>query len=121
MALASAEGAHANPSDSFALYSMSLLSILEEQLDTLGDEDLCLFNNRVRRMYNRRMAKRHGLKPRCFECGDLGHFVADCPKWNAYYLKGSSGGTNDSGGPFKSNDYKYRLKKGSRIRASAEL
>ena len=35
LALASAEGACANPSNSFALFSVSLLSILEEQLDTL--------------------------------------------------------------------------------------
>ena len=59
------------------------MSILEVQLDTLGDEDLCLFNNRVWRMYDRPMSKKHGAKPRCFECGDPSHFVADCPKRNA--------------------------------------
>ena len=47
MSLASAEGARANPSDGFALSSVSLMSILEEQLDTFGDEELCLFNNHV--------------------------------------------------------------------------
>ena len=47
LALTSAAGASANSSDSFALSSLSLMSILEEQLDTLGDEELCLFNNRV--------------------------------------------------------------------------
>ena len=77
LALASAEGACANPSDSFALSSVSLLSISEEQLDTLGDEDLCLFNNCVRCVYDRWMAKKHGSKPGCFECGYPGHFVAD--------------------------------------------
>ena len=116
LALASAEGACANPSDSFALSSVSLLSISEEQLDTLGDDDLCLFNNRVRRVYDRRMAKKHGSKPGCFECGYPSHFVADCPKRNAYYTKGNGSGTNDSGGFHKQYDYKRRPRKGSRVK-----
>ena len=116
LALASAEGAKSNSSDSFALSSVSLLSISEEQLDTLGDEDLCMFNNRVRRVYDRRMAKKHGSKPGCFECGDSGHFVTDCPKRNAYYTKGNGSGMHDSGGPHKQNDYRHRPRKGSRIK-----
>ena len=114
MALTSVEGAHANPSDGFALSSMSLMSISKEQLDTLGDEELCLFNNRIRRVYDRRMSKKYGAKPGCFECDDLGHFVADCPKRNAYYQKGGGNSSNDAGGNSKLIDYKYRwLKKGS--------
>ena len=74
------------------------MSISEEQLETLGDEELCLFNNRVRRVYDRRMSKKHGTKSGCFECGDPGHFVADCPKRNHYYLKGGGSGSNDAGG-----------------------
>lgn len=85
LALASAERARANPCDSFALSFVSLMSISEEQLDTLGDEELCLFNNRARRVYDRWMSKKHGSKPGCFECGDPSHFVADCPKRNTYY------------------------------------
>ena len=84
------------------------MSILEEQLDTLGDEELCLFNNRVRRMYDRQMSKKHGTKPGCFMCGDPNHFITNCPKQNAYYQKGSDSGSNDTGGFSKPNDYKYR-------------
>ena len=62
------------------------------------------------------MSKKHGSMAGCFECGTLGHFVADCPKRKAYYLKGNGGGMNDSGGPFKSNDYKYHPRKASRIK-----
>jgi hypothetical protein len=88
-------GSPTDPSPSFAL--SSLLSITEEQLETLGDNDLCLFNNRVRRVYDRRMMKRNGYKQGCFECGEPGHFVADCPKRNDYYKKGTGGGSFDSG------------------------
>ena len=116
MALASAKGACANPSNSFALSFVALLSISKEQLDTLGDEDLCLFNNRVRRVFDRRMAKKHGSKPGCFECGDPGHFVAECPKRNSYYTKGNGNGANDSGGSYKKYDYKRRSKKGSKVK-----
>jgi len=59
------------------------------------------------------MAKKHGSKPGCFECGDPGHFVADYPKRNAYYMKGNGSGTHDSGGFHKQNDYKRRPRKGS--------
>ena len=113
MALASVEGACANSSDSFAFSFLSLLSISKEQLDTLGDEELCLFNNHVRRVYDRRMAKKHGSKPGCFECGDLGHFITDCPKRNVYYQKGGDSGSHNSGGPFKSNNYNKGLPEGS--------
>ncbi|KAG8047815.1 hypothetical protein GUJ93_ZPchr0008g11456 [Zizania palustris] len=74
----------------------SLMSITEDQLESLGDDDLCLFNNRVRRVYDKRMFKRHGTKSGCFECGDPGHFIADCPKCNGH-KKGTSGGFHDSG------------------------
>ena len=47
LALASVERARANPSDGFALSSVSLMSISEEQLDILGDEELFLFKNHV--------------------------------------------------------------------------
>ncbi|KAG8095585.1 hypothetical protein GUJ93_ZPchr0012g22068 [Zizania palustris] len=73
----------------------SLMSITEDHLESLGDDDLCLFNNRVRRVYDKRMFKIHGTKSGCFECGDPGHFIADCPKRNGH-KKGTGGGFNDS-------------------------
>ena len=105
-------GSPTDPSPSFAL--SSLLSIKEEQLETLGDDDHCLFNNRVRRVYDWRMMKRNGYKQGCFECGETGHFVADYPKRNDYYKKGTGGGSFDSGNHPKQNDYKQRSKGGSR-------
>ncbi|KAG8061563.1 hypothetical protein GUJ93_ZPchr0003g16752 [Zizania palustris] len=74
----------------------SLMSITEDQLELLGDDDLCLFNNRVCRVYDKRMFKRHGTKSGCFECGDPGHFITDCPKRNGH-KKGTGGGFHDSG------------------------
>jgi len=62
------------------------------------------------------MAKKHGSKPGCFECGDPGHFIADCPKRNTYYMKGNGSGTHDSGGFHKQNDYKRHPRKGSLVK-----
>ncbi|KAG8061140.1 hypothetical protein GUJ93_ZPchr0003g16556 [Zizania palustris] len=74
----------------------SLMSITEDQLELLGDDDLCLFNNRVRRVYDKRMFKRYGTKSGCFECGDPGHFIADRPKRSGY-KKGTGSSFHDSG------------------------
>ena len=67
-------------------------------------------------MYDRRMAKKHSSKLGCFECGDSGHFITNCPKWNTYYTKGNGSDSYDSDGLFKRNDYKFRPRKGSRAK-----
>ncbi|KAJ1255609.1 hypothetical protein BS78_K182600 [Paspalum vaginatum] len=37
------------------------------------------------------MSKKRGERPKCFECGEVGHFIAECPnKQNDYYKKGKS-------------------------------
>ncbi|WVZ94135.1 hypothetical protein U9M48_040067 [Paspalum notatum var. saurae] len=37
-----------------------------------------------------RMSKKRGERPKCFECGEVGHFIAECPNKNDYYKKGKS-------------------------------
>ena len=66
------------------------MSVTEEQLATLGDDELCLVSCRFQRAYDNRMSKKRGERPKCFECGEVGHFIAECTNKNDYYKKGKS-------------------------------
>ncbi|WVZ51749.1 hypothetical protein U9M48_002862 [Paspalum notatum var. saurae] len=66
------------------------LACTEEQLATLGDDELCLVSSRFQRAYDNRMSKKRGERSKCFECGEVGHFIAECPNKNDYYKKGKS-------------------------------
>jgi hypothetical protein len=80
MALVSGGGSASNSSPAMFALS-SLLSITEEQVESLGDEELALVASRLTRFHNNRMSQRHGgSKDGCYNCGDPNHFVASCPK-----------------------------------------
>ncbi|WVZ80856.1 hypothetical protein U9M48_028298 [Paspalum notatum var. saurae] len=68
----------------------ALMSVTEEQLATLGYDELCLVSSHFQRAYDNRMSKKRGERPKCFECGEVGHFIAECPNKNDYYKKGKS-------------------------------
>jgi hypothetical protein len=87
MALVSGNGSSslANPSHvSFAL--SSLVSVIEEQMESLGDDELALIISRFSRFHNNRLNRRRGGGPKegCYGCGDPDHFVAHCPKKNKH-------------------------------------
>jgi hypothetical protein len=69
---------------SFAL--SSLVSIIEEQLETLGDDELVLIISQFSQFHNSRLNRRRGggLKEGCYDYGDFNHFVAHCPKKNKH-------------------------------------
>jgi hypothetical protein len=80
MALVSGGGATSNSSPAMFALS-SLLSIIEEQVESLGDEELALVASRFTRFHKNRMTRRRGgSKDGCYNCGDPDHFVASCPK-----------------------------------------
>jgi ferredoxin len=80
MALVSGGGSASNSSPAMFALS-SLLSITEEQVESLGDEELALVASRFTWFHNNRMSRRRGgSKDGCYNCGDLDHFVASCPK-----------------------------------------
>ena len=58
----------------------SLVSITEEQVDALDDEDLGLIVKKFTCFYNNRRDRRRGGSRACSEGGDTTHFKADCPK-----------------------------------------
>ncbi|KAJ1254199.1 hypothetical protein BS78_K106600 [Paspalum vaginatum] len=69
----------------------ALMSVTEEQLASLGDDELCLVSSRFQHAYENRMSKKRGERPKCFECGEVGHFIAESPnKQNDYYKKGKN-------------------------------
>jgi hypothetical protein len=80
MALVSACGSVSNSSPAMFALS-SLLSITEEQVESLGVEELALVASRFTRFHNNRMSRRRGgSKDECYNCGEPDHFVASCPK-----------------------------------------
>jgi hypothetical protein len=59
----------------------SLLTIIEEQVESLGDEELALVASRFTWFHNHHLNQwRGGSKDGCYNCGDPDHFIASCPK-----------------------------------------
>jgi hypothetical protein len=73
-------GLKTNANMSSRHFSLSfLVSMLDEEFDMLGEEDLALLSRRFERMYtNRKNARRSSGM--CYRCGKHGHFIADCSK-----------------------------------------
>jgi hypothetical protein len=64
------------------MYSFSsLVSLLDEDFDVFGEDDLALLSRRFERMYKNRMSSRRNSRT-CFKCGKTRHFFAECPKLN---------------------------------------
>jgi hypothetical protein len=67
---------NANPST--RMFSLSsLMSLLDEEFDVLGKDELALLTRRFERMHENRVNTRRNTR-NCFQCGKPGHFVADC-------------------------------------------
>jgi hypothetical protein len=76
--LALVSGSRTNANMSLRQFSLScLVSMLDEEFDVLGEEDLALFSRRFKRMYtNRKNARRSSGM--CYQCGKHKHFIAEC-------------------------------------------
>jgi hypothetical protein len=60
------------------------VSVIEEQIESLGDHELALIISWFSRFHNNRLNHQRGGGPKegCYGCGDPDHFVAHCPKKN---------------------------------------
>jgi hypothetical protein len=70
----------ANTNPSTRMFSLScLMSMLDEEFDVLGEDELALLTRRFERLHENRVNMRKNTRT-CFQCGKPGHFVADCPE-----------------------------------------
>jgi hypothetical protein len=87
MALVSGNYSSSSANPSHMLFAMSsLVSVIEEQLEALGDDELALVISQFLWFHNNRLNRQRsgGPKEGCYGCGDPNHFVAHCPKKNKH-------------------------------------
>ena len=66
--------ANLSSTPSFAL--SSLCHIADDELEVFDDDQLVLLTNKFKRVYENRRNRRRSEG--CFNCGERGHFIADC-------------------------------------------
>lgn len=101
---------------SFAL--SSLVSVSEEQLEVLDDDELALITRRFMRFNDNRKNRRRNNN-NCFDCGKPGHFAADCPDKNKTKSKYDYNKHKNKDGTKKKKKYTDREKKEYRKKAKA--
>jgi hypothetical protein len=57
------------------------MSILDEDFDVLGENELALLTRRFERLHENRVSMRRNTGT-CFKCGKVGYYFAECPKVN---------------------------------------
>jgi hypothetical protein len=65
----------------FALSSLSAAS--DEQYESIPDDEIALLARKFHVLHRFRKERRRSLRG-CFECGDITHFITDCPKWKKF-------------------------------------
>jgi hypothetical protein len=55
------------------------MSLLDEEFDVLGEDELALLTMRFERMHENRVNSSRNMRT-YFQCGKPGHFVAYCPE-----------------------------------------
>jgi hypothetical protein len=80
LALVGGSKGKANTNPSTRMFSLSSLMFMpDEEFDVLREDELALLARRFERLYENRVNMRRNTGT-CFQCGKLGHFVADYPE-----------------------------------------
>jgi hypothetical protein len=80
LALVGGSKGKTNTNPSTRMFSLSsLMSMPDEELDVLGEDELALLTRRFERLYDNRVNMRRNMRT-CFQCSKSGHFLADCPE-----------------------------------------
>jgi hypothetical protein len=80
LALVGGSKGNANTNPSTRMFSLSsLMLMLDEEFDVLGEDELALLTRRFERLHKNRVNMRRNTTT-CFQCGKPGHFIADCPE-----------------------------------------
>jgi hypothetical protein len=80
LALVGGSGANSNADASSRMYSLSsLMSLLDEEFDVLGENELVLLTKRFERLHENQVNTRKTTQT-CFQCGKPGHFIANYPE-----------------------------------------
>jgi hypothetical protein len=100
-----------NTTDSSALkFGLSSLSVAsDEQYKSIPDDEIALLARKFCALHRFRKERRRSPRG-CFECGDITHFIADCPKRKKFdssnkYNYNNRNDSSDKGGGKK----KYRF------------
>jgi hypothetical protein len=80
LALIGGSKGKSNAKPSTRMFSLSsLMSVPDKEFDVLGEDKLALLMRRFEWLHENRVNMRRNTRT-CFQCGKLGHFVANCPE-----------------------------------------
>jgi hypothetical protein len=106
-----------NTTDSSALkFALSSLSVAsDEQYKSIPDDEIALLVRKFCALHRFRKERRRSPRG-CFECGDITHFIADCPKRKKFdssnkYNYNNRNDSSDKGGGKKKYHFGDKKKK----------